>query len=283
MYRVNTIFILNRKKEIIDVIPSQGDSCFFDDEYELDLETFIDTYTLSVKDVQRYSDKLIGLNYIIFRFKGKDRLFQIFESGTTHEKKNVITDIYCENTGITLINEPTQPQVIVGNVKQFLESILINTEFAVGYVDSELLNTVLTIEIESKTNVLKAIQDNIASFGAELEFTVKRQGSKLKQIINVYKKKGKITNKIFTYSDNVNKIGQSKKWSDFCTALIPYGKDDITIHSVEWIKEKGDPADKPLNQDFIANKEAFKLYNNNGRHIFGYFESDANNASDLLK
>lgn len=283
MYRVNTIFILNRKKEIIDVIPSQGDSCFFDDEYELDLETFIDTYTLSVKDVQRYSDKLIGLNYIIFRFKGKDRLFQIFESGTTHEKKNVITDIYCENTGITLINEPTQPQVIVGNVKQFLESILINTEFAVGYVDSELLNTVLTIEIETKTNVLKAIQDNIASFGAELEFAVKRQGSKLKQIINVYKKKGKITNKIFTYSDNVNKIGQSKKWSDFCTALIPYGKDDITIHSVEWIKEKGDPADKPLNQDFIANKEAFKLYNNNGRHIFGYFESDANNASDLLK
>lgn len=283
MYRVNTIFILNRKKEIIDVIPSQGDSCFFDDEYELDLETFIDTYTLSVKDVQRYSDKLIGLNYIIFRFKGKDRLFQIFESGTTHEKKNVITDIYCENTGITLINEPTQPQVIVGNVKQFLESVLINTEFAVGYVDSELLNTVLTIEIESKTNVLKAIQDNIASFGAELEFAVKRQGSKLKQIINVYKKKGKVTNKVFTYSDNINKIGQSKKWSDFCTALIPYGKDDITIHSVEWIKEKGDPVDKPLNQDFIADEEAFKLYNNNGRHIFGYFESDANNASDLLK
>lgn len=283
MYRVNTIFILNRKKEIIDVIPSQGDSCFFDDEYELDLETFIDTYTLSVKDVQRYSDELIGLNYIIFRFKGKDRLFQIFESGTTHEKKNVITDIYCENTGITLINEPTQPQVIVGNVKQFLESILINTEFAVGYVDSELLNTVLTIEIESKTNVLKAIQDNIASFGAELEFAVKRQGSKLKQIINVYKKKGKVTNKVFTYSDNINKIGQSKKWSDFCTALIPYGKDDITIHSVEWIKEKGDPVDKPLNQDFIADEEAFKLYNNDGRHIFGYFESDANNASDLLK
>ena len=283
MYRVNTIFILNRQKEIIDVIPSQGDSCFFDDEYELDLETFIDTYTLSVKDVKRYSDKLIGLNYIIFRFKGKDRLFQIFESGTTHEKKNVITDIYCENTGITLINEPTQPQVIVGNVKQFLESVLINTEFAVGYVDSELLNTVLTIEIESKTNVLKAIQDNIASFGAELEFTVKRQGSKLKQIINVYKKKGKVTNKIFTYGDNANKIGQTKKWSDFCTALIPYGKDDITIHSVEWIKEKGDPVDKPLNQDFIADEEAFKLYNNDGRHIFGYFESDANNASDLLK
>ena len=283
MYRVNTIFILNRQKEIIDVIPSQGDSCFFDDEYELDLETFIDTYTLSVKDVKRYSDKLIGLNYIIFRFKGKDRLFQIFESGTTHEKKNVITDIYCENTGITLINEPTQPQVIVGNVKQFLDSVLINTEFEVEYVDSELLNTVLTIEIETKTNVLKAIQDNIASFGAELEFTVKRQGSKLKQIINVYKKKGKVTNKIFTYGDNVNKIGQTKKWSDFCTALIPYGKDDITIHSVEWIKEKGDPVDKPLNQDFIADEEAFKLYNNNGRHIFGYFESDANNASDLLK
>ena len=63
MYRVNTIFVLNRQKEIIDVIPSQGDSCFFDDEYELDLETFIDTYTLSVKDVKRYSDKLIGLNY----------------------------------------------------------------------------------------------------------------------------------------------------------------------------------------------------------------------------
>lgn len=283
MYRVNTIFILNRQKEIIDVIPSQGDSCFFDDEYELDLETFIDTYTLSVKDVKRYSDKLIGLNYIIFRFKGKDRLFQIFESGTTHEKKNVITDIYCENTGITLINEPTQPQVIVGNVKQFLEAVLINTEFTVEYVDSELLNTVLTIEIESKTNVLKAIQDNIASFGAELEFTVKRQGSKLKQIINVYKKKGKVTNKIFTYDDNINKIGQTKKWSDFCTALIPYGKDDITIHSVEWIKEKGDPVDKPLNQDFIADEEAFKLYNNDGRHIFGYFESDANNASDLLK
>jgi len=168
-------------------------------------------------------------------------------------------------------------------VKQFLESVLINTEFAVGYVDSELLNTVLTIEIESKTNVLKAIQDNIASFGAELEFTVKRQGSKLKQIINVYKKKGKVTNKIFTYGDNANKIGQTKKWSDFCTALIPYGKDDITIHSVEWIKEKGDPVDKPLNQDFIADEEAFKLYNNDGRHIFGYFESDANNASDLLK
>lgn len=283
MYRVNTIYILNRRKKIIDVIPSQGDSCFFDDEYELDLETFIDTYTLSVKDVKRYSDKLIGLNYIIFRFKGKDRLFQIFESGTTHEKKNIITDIYCENTGITLINEPTQPQVIVGNVKQFLDSVLINTEFEVEYVDSELLNTVLTIEIETKTNVLKAIQDNIASFSAELEFAVKRQGSKLKQIINVYKKKGKITNKIFTYSDNVNKIGQSKKWSDFCTALIPYGKDDITIHSVEWIKGKGDLADKPLNQDFIADEEAFKLYNNNGRHIFGYFESDANNASDLLK
>lgn len=284
MYKVNTIFILDREKKIIDTITGTGKSPFFDDIYDIDLDTGTETYTFSQNNSARYSESLVGLNHILFKFKGKFKLFQIISIEADHKEGNIISGIYCENTGISLINEPAPVGTITGNIKIFLDIVLKGTNFVTGEIDKELLTKVLTIKIDSKTNVLKAIQENIAQFGCEIEFVVEVDNNRItKQKINVYKERGNKTYKRFVYGDNIESLNKSLDWMDFCTAIIPFGKDDITIDSAEWKKSDGKPVDKPLNQNYVANMDAYSIYNNNGRHIFGYYESDANNVYDLLQ
>ncbi len=181
MYRVNTIFILDRNLRIIDTVSRAGDSSFFDDIYDIDLVTGTETFEFSVNDIERYSDELIGLNYILFKFKGKFKLLQVMTEGYEHEEGNIITNIYCENTGISLINEPAPNGTITGNVDNFLRIMLDQTNFEVGYIDSSL-NKVITVDIDKKTNVLKAIQDNISKFGCEIEFDVEVKNNRRDRI-----------------------------------------------------------------------------------------------------
>lgn len=283
MYRVNTIFILNRDLEIIDTISRAGDSSFFDDTYDIDLVTGTETFEFSVNDIERYSSELVGLNYILFKFKGKFKLLQIMTEGYEHEEGNIITNIYCENTGISLINEPAPSGTITGNISNFLRIILDQTNFIVGDVDSSL-NKVITVEIDNKTNVLKAIQDNISKFDCEIEFDIEIRNNKIiKQKINCYKQRGSNKNKIYTFGKGVEAISKKIDWTEFCTAIKAYGKDDITVAGASWSISNGNPINKPADLDYVPNMEAYSIYNNNGRHIWGYFESEAEDKYALLQ
>lgn len=283
MYRVNTIFILDRNLRIIDTVSRAGDSSFFDDIYDIDLVTGTETFEFSVNDIERYSEKLAGLNYILFKFKGKYKLLQIMTEGYEHEEGNIITNIYCENTGISLINEPAPAGTITGNIDNFLRIILDQTNFEVGDIDSSL-NKVITVEIDKKTNVLKAIQDNISKFGCEIEFDVEVKNNKIiKQKINAYKQRGSNKNKIFTFGKSVEAISKNIDWTDFCTAIKAFGKDDITVVGASWSISNGNPIDKPSDLDYVPNMEAYSVYNNNGRHIWGYYESEVDDKYTLLQ
>lgn len=283
MYRVNTIFILNRNLEIIDTISRAGNSSFFDDIYDIDLVTGTETFEFSVNDIERYSDELIGLNYILFKFKGKFKLLQVMTGGYEHEEGNIITNIYCENTGISLINEPAPSGTITGDINNFLRIVLDQTNFVVGDIDNSI-NKVITVEIDKKTNVLKAIQDNISKFGCEIEFDIEVKNNRIvKQKINAYKQRGSNKNKIFTFGKSVEAVSKNIDWTDFCTAIKAYGKDDITVAGATWSVADGNPIDKPSEQDYIPNMDAFSIYNNNGRHIWGYYESDAEDKYTLLQ
>ena len=283
MYRVNTIFILNREKKIIDTISRAGDSSFFDDIYDIDLATGTETFEFSVSDIERYSEELVGLNYILFKFKGKFKLFQIKTEGFEHEEGDIISNIYCENTGISLINEPAPAGSITGNISYFFKTILDQTDFVVGEVDSSL-NKVITVEIDKKTNVLKAIQDNISKFDCEIEFDLEIRNNKVtKQKINCYRERSNKKGKIFTFGKGIEAISKNIDWTDFCTAIYAFGKDDITVAGASWSVANGNPIDKPSELDYVPNMDAFSVYNNNGRHIWGYYESDAEDKYTLLQ
>lgn len=283
MYKVNTIFILDRNLRIIDTVSRAGNSSFFDDIYDIDLVTGTETFEFSVNDIERYSEVLVGLNYILFKFNGKFKLLQIMTEGYEHEEGNIITNIYCENTGISLINEPAPSGTITGDINNFLRIVLDQTNFVVGDIDNSI-NKVITVEIDKKTNVLKAIQDNISKFGCEIEFDVEVKNNRIvKQKINAYKQRGSNKNKIFTFGKSVEAISKNIDWTDFCTAIKAYGKDDITVAGATWSVADGNPIDKPSEQDYIPNMDAFSIYNNNGRHIWGYYESDAEDKYTLLR
>lgn len=281
-YEVNTIYILDRNKNVIGNISGNSDTPFFDDIFDMDLTTGMETYSFSVLNNIKYENKLIGGNYIAFKYKGKYKLFTIVTIEDEHEEDAIIKSIYAEGVSFSLINNIVRKQSITGNIKTFLNTVLAETDFIVGNVDNTVLNNVITVEIDTVTTVLECIQSNLSEFGCELEFIVEINNNKLtSQKINVYKERGTKTNIRFEYGNNMLSINRKVDWTDFCTALVPYGEDDVDIKSAEWSVAKGNPIDKPLNQDYIADMDAFSLYNR-GRHIYGVFEGKSNNAYDLL-
>lgn len=281
---INEICILDENKKLLCILPH---GVFYDYEYHSYLKTGADIFDFSVKINSDTSNKVKGKNFVLFFRNNKARMLQITECLEEETILSTSKTVKSETIALELYNSHVRPCTIEGNVRTFLTTVLQDTNYEVGYISPSLNNVIKTTEIKEITEVYVVLQDAISTYDdIELDFTVDIIDSingKYQFYVNVYAS-GEKGNKIYKrIESNLNAYGISRNEDskDFCSGIIPIGKNGITIKDVYWAKEKGYPVEKPEGQDFILDEEAHALFSNGEKYIIRKFEFDDNNANDL--
>jgi phage minor structural protein len=286
------IYILDRREKIIGVLNNNGtdnSSPYFDDLMVEDLATGSDTYPFKTFANTEQSENLEVGNYIAR--KDLDGYFKLFQIVQVEEEHNdtLIKSIYAESAGLELLNEIVRPfkQDSI-NAKDAMIAILNNTRWKVGKVDKELME-VNSLNIENYENTYKVLQNVATLFDGELRFRVTiKAGQVADRYVDLLKERGVVTKKRFEYGKDILNIKKTVDASELVTALIGVGKsdengDNITFKSISWSKSNGNLADKPLNQDFIEDKEAKKRWDTQGNNILGVYEVDTSSPEELIR
>lgn len=287
---MDTIFVLNVGKQVIDIFSNNGSSPsspFFDDKYTSELDTGAESFEFTTFANTRTSVTLEVGNYILFKYDGKYKLFQITETEDEHTEGEKLLTVYAEMAGMELLNDYCEPFTLEGNFITFMNRLLQDTNWVVGRYSANLLNNIQMVEVKEYTNVYKLIQSNLSTFGGvEIEFRVEFVGNTLVgQYIDCYAsgERGNKTYRRFEYGEDIKGITRNRNINDLATAVIGIGKDNLTFKDIEWSKDLGKPCDKPLQQDFVVDIEANDIWNNNGKYIKTVFKCDAEDAEDLLQ
>jgi phage minor structural protein len=273
------IFILNTGEEVIGTLARFGTTNkvtpYFDDNHIEDLSTGAETFTFSTFANTREASNIIIGNLIAFKVENGYKLFQITDVEEIHDEEFIKT-AYCEMAGIELINEIVRAvNIPSASLKQFLTLILQDTEYQVGRIDGGLVD-VHSIDLKSN-KVYTLLQEYvIGKYGAEISFRTEIEGGRIVgKYVDCYAERGSFNGVRFEYGHNVTKVKKSVDSSELVTALIGEGKNGIDFKSIE-------APDKPLNQDFIVDNEAYKIYNKKGNHIFDIYKYDTESPAELL-
>ena len=275
------LYILDRSEKVVGLLHSGTDrgsaNVYFDDLHTEDLSTGAETLSFSSIVDRKTSSYLSVGSYIAFKKNNAFRMMQIIE--TEEEKEDVLVkNVYCETIGLELRNSvysgSSMPNV---NIKRFLDNVLQNTYWKVGYIDSSLTDS-LAIEAESK-EVYNLIQEHSSSFGAEIRFRVEiKNNIVVGRYVDAFAQRGRRDGKRLEIHRDISKIVRKIDLSNYATKLIGVGKDGLSFRDIA-----DDSLNKPLGQDFITNEEAFKQINYKGEHITRKFEYDTFDAYDLLR
>lgn len=280
------ILVLDKELNSIDILSNSGEnptSPFFDDVYTQILSNGAETYEFSTVANSRTDESIQAGHYIIFRYNNKYKLFHIIRVEEEHEYDKVIKHCYCEINGLDMINQVVRATTIEGNIAKFFESILVDTGYKLGEVDPDTSSNIQTIIIKNPTELYTVIQDALEQYGFEIEYRVEMEGNViLAKYIDIYKSRGRVTNKIFSYTQNMNNVVRTTDYSEFKTHLIGSGSNGLDFKNIEWEKSKGKPCDKPLNSDFVYDKEAMDKFNYS-KPIYGVFSYDTTDGNTLLE
>lgn len=281
---INEIYILDTNKKLLCIL-QHGE--FYDYEYHSYIKTGADTLDFNVKINSNTMNKVKSKNFVLFFRNNKARMLQITECYEEETILSTYKSVKSEIISIELYNSHVRPCTIEGNIRTFLTTVLQDTNYKIGYISSTLDNIIKTTEITEITEVYVVLQEAIATYDdIELDFTVDLIDSingKYQFYVDVYAN-GEKGNKIYKrIESNLNAYGISRNENakEFCSGIIPIGKNGITIKDIYWSKEKGYPIEKAEGQDFILDEEAHAMFSNGDKYIIKKIEFDDNNANDL--
>ena len=275
------LFILDKTESVVGVLSNKGDinkvTPYFNDIHNLDLDNGSESYEFTtIADAPESVHLEIG-NYIAFDFRGEVKLFTIMDITEEHTETHTKT-VYCESCGLELLNSYVRPRELTGvNIQMVAEALLEDTSFKLGDV-SLAFNDVMDVSIPKPESVYKLIQDVlIGQYGAEISFRIKLANNRIVgKYLDLHYKRGRRDLYRFEYGVNMTSVSRRVDASSLCTALIGVGNNNIDFKSVQ-------AEDKPLNQDFIVNQEAYERFNVRGRHIYGVYEYATDSPDELLK
>lgn len=286
---MNMMFVFDSNKKLIGFLSNNGANPiapFFYDLFKQDLNTGADTYEFTTIN-NSYTSRIIKPgNYVLFFYDEKYKMFQIVEQKHEHNSGKKHITSYCEGVGLELLTDYAEPFTIEGNFRLFLETVLQDTEWRVGNISDSLLHKTSLVKNTKKEKVYKLIQDNISTFGVELEFRIEFFKNKVVGMyIDAYQEgeRGRRTYKRFEYGDNVISISKKVNIYDFASAGIGEGQDGIDFKDVEWKKSKGDPTNKPLGQDFVVNHIANDSFNKGKKYIKKTYNFNTKDKRELLR
>ena len=277
----NLIYILNKQEKIINILnntDSPNKVPFFDDILSQSLTTGADTYKFSTIFNNKNSETICVGNKIAFMYKGNFLLFQIVSVDEIHNE-NMEIEVYCESAGLSLINNVCRKTKLVSSdIRKFLETVLQDTEWNIGFVDMSITNS---IDVEIPTaSVYSIIQNNLANYEAEIRFRCELNNGRIsRKFVDVFKQRGRFTGKRFEFGKNIEGLTRNVDSTELFTALIGEGKDGLSFKDIEL----SDVPNKPLGADFVYDQEAYNLYNHNGYHLMGVYKYDTESPEELLR
>ena len=287
---MDTIFVLNTNRQVIDVLSNNGSNPsapFFGDTYTSELDTGAESYEFTTINNARTNVTLEVGNYVLFKYNGKYKLFQIMETTDEHSEGKKLLTVYAEMAGMELRNDYCEPFTLEGNFINLLERVLQDTNWRVGTYSESLLYNIQSISYTEPKNVYSIIQENLATFGGvEIEFRVEFIGNQLAALlIDCYESgtRGNKKYRRFEYGKDVKGITRERNINDLATAVIGQGNNNLTFKDVEWSKNLGNPCDKPLQQNFVVDIDANDLWNNGGKYIKTVHKVDTDDAQTLLQ
>ena len=147
------------------------------------------------------------------------------------------------------------------------------TKWQMGKVDDSDL---LSVNFYDCTR-LEALSKILTNWQMDLDFYLTFKGSKITgRYINLYKPRGEDTGERFVYGSNAIEVVKELDKSEVYTRIIPRGKGEeildkygkptheygrrINIDDIVWSKSKGDPIDKPKDQEYIESVEMTKKF-----------------------
>lgn len=284
------LYILDNTKKLIKIINTINTISIkvYDDTYTSELLTGAETYTVSFK--VSYQDQPIFLegNYIGFYWQDNFKLMQIKKTTSIEHIDDVTITVYAEFIGIELYNSYVDKFVADGNATKLLETILMDTNYKVGYVSPSLDQEAFRVEATEVTSVYSVIQ-NATSILYECEWQFRTvpvdiKRGKFEFYVDCFAngERGSKRYKRFESDRNSYAMKRTGDITNFCSGIIPVGKNGITISDVKWEKEQGDPTDKPLGQNYIFDEKAHEMLNNGGKYVLMKYKSDADDIYTLI-
>ena len=181
---------------------------------------------------------------------------------------------YCETTALSLLNNHIRPFSGDMNCIQFFQHILQDTNWAVGYYNTSLMNKIETIKVKNIESVWSLIEDYKDIFGCEINVRVTYEGGCVTgQYIDVYSEGGlgAPTHKRLEYGRNVTGIIKKKELYDWCTGIIVDADCDVSNVIVnendgyDFVKSAG---------DVILDQQANAVYNGSRGYILGVYSGN---------
>ncbi|WP_434794692.1 hypothetical protein TPDSL_18060 [Terrisporobacter petrolearius] len=278
---VDRIFVLDENKMLVAIFNSKGKNIFFNDTYYSELSTGAETLELSC--AQNGDNNFVKEGYyLLFSMNNKYKMFQIKKCTDKKFGNDIVKTLYSEFIGINLRNGFIRPVVIEGNIKKVLETVMVDTDYEIGYISETLKNNIQTVNVKERTSIYATLQNLIPIFGnIEYEFEVKvinSLKSKYKFILNVYAdgERGNKTYRRFEDGKNISSLTREVDISDKCNGLIAEGANGITFKDIRWEKEKGFPLNKDEGDDFLLDVE------DGEETIIGNFKGESTTPIDLL-
>lgn len=284
------LYIFDNNKKLLKLINTTNTNNIkvYDDTYTSELLTGAETYTASFK--VSYQDQPIFLegNYIGFYWQDNFKLMQIKKTTSIEHIDDVTITVYAEFIGIELYNSYVDKFVADGNATKLLQTILMDTNYKVGYVSPSLDEEAFRVETTEVTSVYSVIQ-NATSILYECEWQFRTvpvdiKRGKFEFYVDCFANGERGTKRYKRFESDRNSYGMKRTGdiTNFCSGIIPVGKNGITISDVKWEVEQGDPTDKPIGQNYIFDEKAHEMLNNGGKYVLMKYKSDAEDIYTLI-
>jgi phage minor structural protein len=153
------------------------------------------------------------------------------------------------------------------SMQSVANAIVDGTDWQVGFVDSDLAAISTNFYYISR---LEAIRKVIEANGCEIRFRVEITGNRIvAKRIDFLKRMSSDKGKRFSYGSKLLSVVKEKDSAELYTALVGRGKGEevgdgygrrIGFEDVEWSIANGDPADKPIGQEFVELPDMTALY-----------------------
>lgn len=283
------IFYLDRNERVQVVFTNNGspESCpYYDDLLKENLEKGTSSYEFRVPSNHPKADEIEEGGFIVRKDLDNELvMFTVMHIGETHANMGD-KYIYCENAGLELLNDIFRPITHMSkNVNQILDIVLADTRWVRG--ETEYFG-VENFYFEEFQNVLAALQYVKDKFNGELKFRVTMlNGEIVARQVDLVEKRGTVTKKRFTYNKDINSIRRTIDMSEVVTALIGVGKADnkgnpTNFRNVGFYPSNGAAFYKPRGQDWVGDPEALQRYGIKGKHLFGVYQYETGDSTDLL-
>lgn len=260
--------------------------------------SYSDTCLLTVPANHSDAQYVIRGNYLLFQdLDGLWQEYRIVDVQRTDSMDGSTITATGEHAFYELLGEPINDiRPTSTTATAAVIQALTGTRWSIGTGDSLGDNSCRIY----KTSVLSALSTIAKTWGGELRFWIQVTGNVISgRRVDILSQRGTVTNKRFEFRKDLVSVTQTVNMQNLATALIGRGKgvevdggsatEDpaygrrLEFDEIAWATGDGDPADKPLGQNWIGDDTAASAYGPGGRHIFSFVQyDDCTDAEELL-